>query len=71
MKYYPIEVNEKIGSNRIMKDELDGKYYSTTNYFKGIGFDTEEEAQKFIDEVLKERDYIDEGVVGYEIECSK
>ena len=54
-----------------MKDELDGKYYQTTNYFKGIGFDTEEEAQKFIDEVLKERDYIDEGVVGYEIECSK
>lgn len=71
MKYYPIEVNEKIGSNRIMKDELDGKYYPTTNYFKGIGFDTEEEAQKFIDKVLKERDYIDEGVVGYEIECSK
>ena len=54
-----------------MKDELDGKYYPTTNYFKGLGFDTEEEAQKFIDEVLKERDYIDEGVVGYEIECSK
>lgn len=70
MKYYPREISGT-GSNRIMQDELDGKYYPTTNYFKGIGFDTEKEAQKFIDEVLKKRGYIDEGVVGYEIECSK
>ena len=70
MKYYPREISGR-GSNRIMKDELDGKYYSTTNYFKGIKFDTEEEAQTFIDEVLKKRDYVDEGVIGYEIEYAK
>lgn len=71
MKYYPREISDRMGNNRIMIDELDGRYYMTTNIFKGIGFDTKEEAQKFIDEVLKKRDYVDEGVTGYEIECSK
>ena len=38
-----------------------GKYYATSNYFDGIGFDTEEEAQSFIDEVLSKREYIQKG----------
>lgn len=70
MKYYPREISN-IGSNRIIQDEIDGRYYATTNYFDGIGFDTEEEAQSFIDEVLSKRDYIQEGEITYEIEFAK
>ena len=70
MKYYPREISNT-GSNRIIQDEIDGRYYATTNYFDGIGFDTEEEAQNFIDEVLSKRDYIQEGEIIYEIEFAK
>mgnify|MGYP000047298328 FL=1 len=70
MKYYPREISGT-GSNRITQDKIDGKYYATSNYFDGIGFDTEEEAQNFIDEVLSKRDYIQKGEITYEVEFAK
>lgn len=78
MRYYPKEIDNELGSRFIAQDELDSKYYGTTNYFKAIGFNEEQEAKDFIDNILAKRDYIHhtediygKGVIGYEIEYLK